>query len=844
MFPRPALYSLVTALVLGFAATCTQSFAQALNPQGKAFPKLDLAQGGKGAEIPARLGANLHAVADWYGHTDADFRALCQREKSLGTDRKGRLHYACPGIAAAPGAGPAAAAAAQGAYPDSQTFLLHSRPGATKVIYLDFDGNTTSGTNWNNSFAGGADIVTPAYDTDGDPASFSSTELANVQEIWQRVAEDYAPFDVDVTTQDPGVEALRKTSDTDDSYGIRVCIGGSSYDWYGVYAGGTAYLRSFDWNTDTPVFVFPAQLGGGFPKYVAEAASHESGHSFGLHHDGQTNGPEYYLGQGNWAPIMGTSYYRDVTQWSRGEYVFANNQEDDLAIISSYVPYRADEAGNDTAHAVALAGSTFSVSGLIETTGDVDVFSFATDAGTVSITAAPASPCANLNLLLSLYDANGAPVTTVGPTALSAGATLATNLPAGNYYLAVNGPGSGDPVLDGYSNYGSIGRFSITGRVVPAGNQPPVAVASNSGPLTGSAPLVVNFSSVGSSDPDDSIGSYSWNFGDGTSSTAANPSHTYAAAGTYPATLTVYDTYGAASTPAPVTVVVSPGNQKPVAVAGNSAPLSGNAPLTVNFSSAGSSDPDGTIASYSWNFGDGTGSTAANPSHTYTSAGTYTATLTVIDDLGLASLPVTVSITAAVPNQRPVAMAKNSAPLSGNAPLTVNFSSVGSSDPDGTIASYSWNFGDGTTSTTANPSHLYRTGGSYTATLTVTDNRGLASLPVSVIITAKTVPVVYVASLTITKAKNSKGQTIATAVVTVKDQNGAVKSGATVAGKWTGLTTGNFSGKTNTSGVVSSASAGTTKAGTFTFSVTGITLSGFTYAPVLNTLTTISIVSP
>jgi serralysin len=85
----------------------------------------------------------------------------------------------------------------------SQTFFLNSLLGANQTIYLDFDGNITSGTLWNVNFTSGANIVTPAFDFDGNITSFSSSELERIQYIWQRVAEDFSPFNVNVTTQTP-----------------------------------------------------------------------------------------------------------------------------------------------------------------------------------------------------------------------------------------------------------------------------------------------------------------------------------------------------------------------------------------------------------------------------------------------------------------------------------------------------------------------------------------------------------------------------------------------------------------------------------------------------------------
>jgi PKD repeat protein len=163
-------------------------------------------------------------------------------------------------------------------------------------------------------------------------------------------------------------------------------------------------------------------------------------------------------------------------------------------------------------------------------------------------------------------------------------------------------------------------------------NQSPTAQAG--GPYSGTAGSAISFSSTGSGDPDGSIASYGWSFGDGTTSALANPTHSYAASGSYTATLTVTDNQDAQGTDqAAVTVTgAGGGNQQPVAAAGG--PYSGVAGTAISFSSAGSSDADGTIASYSWDFGDGGRSTQPNPTHTYATAGGYTATLTVTDNLG------------------------------------------------------------------------------------------------------------------------------------------------------------------------------------------------------------------
>lgn len=356
----------------------------------------------------------------------------------------------------------------------SSTFALHSASGAQHTIYLDFTGNVTSGTAWNSSYSGGANIVTPAYDLDGNSAAFSDQELTRIQAIWQRVAEDFAPFNVDVTTQDPSDPGdLIKSGTGDTRWGVRVCIGGSSTDWYGASAGGVAYVGSFNYSSDTPAFVFTAQLGGGDEKYTAEAISHETGHTLGLSHDGSST-TSYYRGQGSgetgWAPIMGTAYYQNLSQWSKGEYSGANNLQDDLSIITTNngFGYRADDYGNTAGPASLLSqvDTTISGSGIIERSTDADVFSFITAAGQVNLNISPAARGPNLDILAELYDGTNNLIATSNPTD-SLGASFSLTLSSGQYFLKLSGAGNGDPLATGYTNYASLGQYFVSGTVVP-----------------------------------------------------------------------------------------------------------------------------------------------------------------------------------------------------------------------------------------------------------------------------------------------------------------------------------------------------------------------------------------
>jgi PKD repeat protein len=623
-----------------------------VGPEAGNFPKLRLKRVQRGQDAIGALGAQLPRVAGAYGLQAHELRLKLAVDPSIALDQEGRLLFTCEGPEAAttaPKLGNPVLAA-----PITDTFLLHSRPGAAKVIYLDFDGHTTAGTPWNSGFAAGANIVTPAFSTDADPI-ISDAEKAVIQTIWQRIAEDYAPFDVDVTTQDPGTEALRRATSTDANYGIRICIGGSSLDWYGSGVGGIAYVGSFTWNTDSPAFVFPAQLGAGNAKYVAEAASHEAGHTLGLSHDGAiatatTTATAYYGGHGTgvtgWAPIMGVSYYKSVTQWSKGEYANASNKEDDLAIINSYLGYRADDHGDNAATATYQpAGASFTSAGIISQSTDVDVFAFTTRAGAVTLSVNPDDLSPNLDASFELRNAAGTLISSANPTATFS-ASLSTTLAAGTYFVHVRGAALGT-ASTGYTTYGSIGSYIISGTVVdPTGAIAPVAVISAT-PVTGSAPLVVSFNGTGSFDQDGSVVSYAWNFGDNTTGSGPTISKTYSTTGNYTAVLTVTDDSGLSATSSVVIQVVAP-NLLPTAVITTSA-TTGPAPLAITFSGAGSSDPDGTIASYAWTFGDGTTGTGAQVVKSYSASGTYNVTLTVTDNRGGRGTRTTTIIVTANP---------------------------------------------------------------------------------------------------------------------------------------------------------------------------------------------------
>ncbi|GGW32916.1 PKD domain-containing protein [Arenibacter certesii] len=256
----------------------------------------------------------------------------------------------------------------------------------------------------------------------------------------------------------------------------------------------------------------------------------------------------------------------------------------------------------------------------------------------------------------------------------------------------------------------------------PPANVPPVV--SLVGNTDNAVPYKINFSSAGSTDNDGRIASYSWDFGDGNTSTEQNPSHTYSVGGSYIISLTLTDDDGATSTKSISVTAVDPTINQPPIVVASASPTIGAAPLLVNFSSSGSNDADGAIVSYEWNFGDGNTSSLLYPSNTYNTPGSYNVSLTLTDDDNATSIKnISITVLDPIANQAPIAVAR-ATPAIGTAPLIVAFSSSGSSDADGSIVSYEWNFGDGGTSTQANPSHTYVNPGNYVSTLTITDDEG------------------------------------------------------------------------------------------------------------------------
>ena len=332
---------------------------------------------------------------------------------------------------------------------------LNSYPGAVATIFLDFDGHYVQSSVWNN----------------GNPFNCAPSGMTDPQitEAFNRVAEDYRPFEINITTDSAVFLAapLNKR--------MRVIITITS-SWYpGV--GGVAYIGSFNWGDDTPAFVFSDRLGPYSPKMVGECSSHESGHTVGLSHqskygaDCSTPIEQYNSGSGTgetgWAPIMGNSYSRNMSNWNNGPTPYGcTNTQDNLSIIATQngFGYRTDdynEALNGSTY--TPQGSSFNVDGIITTNLDKDAFKFTLTANSnFHLTAIPFNIQgnwigANLDIRIELYSSPTNLIRDYNPLG-SLSVTVDTILNAGTYYIKIAGTGNSN-----IGSYGSLGAYTING---------------------------------------------------------------------------------------------------------------------------------------------------------------------------------------------------------------------------------------------------------------------------------------------------------------------------------------------------------------------------------------------
>lgn len=337
--------------------------------------------------------------------------------------------------------------------------LLNSDINSAPTIFLDFDGHTVDNTVWN--YDG------PIY------CAASTLTPAQVQDIFNRVAEDYRPFTVNITTDSARYLAAPVT------LRMRVILT-TSWEWYGS-AGGVAFTGSFAWGIETPCFVFTGLLGNNI-KYIAEAASHETGHTLGLLHQStydlscvKVSDYNYGIGTGeiSWAPIMGVGYYRNLTIWHNGSTPYGcNSVQNDIAIITraeNSISLRPDDAGNTAATAAIMniSNNTFSTAARFNFSNDEDLFKITiplismVSLRSIPVNAGSPNIAANSDIQTELLNSSLGVLKTVNP-ADSLQASLDTLLNPGIYYIRVK-PAANTNI----GTYGMLGGYIITGSLQP-----------------------------------------------------------------------------------------------------------------------------------------------------------------------------------------------------------------------------------------------------------------------------------------------------------------------------------------------------------------------------------------
>lgn len=348
---------------------------------------------------------------------------------------------------------------------------LENKAGADYVIYLDFDGeNVVDHFYW-------GDINAQPHPRVNDSAF--------IQKVWRRVVEDFAAFDINITTD----RSVFDQADVDKRLQVIITPTDDAAPLY----GGVALIGSFRENS--PIcWVFHLS------EYrCATTISHEVGHTMGLLHDGKTDGTEYYGGHNNgythgWAPIMGApfkGFYDEVDSWSKGEYAGANRLEDDIAIIASINNGfgRVEDDYTNVINAsnvdlpfgslVTKGGDLHRGAGVISRNTDVDLFVLSMNDGAVEITVSPLdvgstgvdgadTQGANLAVDTRLFSVDGTEIAVGLPYgSVNLASRLETTVTAGTYYLAVSGGGRGVDPFVGFSDYASLGEYTIAAKLPP-----------------------------------------------------------------------------------------------------------------------------------------------------------------------------------------------------------------------------------------------------------------------------------------------------------------------------------------------------------------------------------------
>lgn len=386
----------------------------------------------------------------------------------------------------------------------SAPVALHSRPSASRKIFLDFDGYTfPSSTPWLSYFGVSSGAFIKGFSLDNNYTSFSSAENSYIEEVWRAVSEDFAGINVDVTTEDPGVTGLTRSSNADNFFGAHAVISDDNVFQKKCGCGGVAYIGVVDYiysdyNPYSPNFNF-LSFSPGSRVNAADASgiiSHETGHNLGMAHDGTTTA-SYYPGHSNglWGTIMGTTYSRAISQWSKKEYLnarvtdaFTNignewiNNPNCMAspscldtfnvFVGNSMPLIQDDYGQSAETAEVIIGKIFSFDGYIGSGGDEDWFKISPKlGGKLTINANTIKDFANLDIHLSILNSSGIQIAYSDPTASRGSngrpngldASMTQTLVAGTYFIRIKGTGALNPLNTGYSNYGSVGKYLLQG---------------------------------------------------------------------------------------------------------------------------------------------------------------------------------------------------------------------------------------------------------------------------------------------------------------------------------------------------------------------------------------------
>ncbi|MGZ5134838.1 MAG: zinc-dependent metalloprotease, partial [Flavitalea sp.] len=341
----------------------------------------------------------------------------------------------------------------------AQTPILNSYPAAQATIFLDFDGEYVTGSSWNWSGP-----------IDAQPAVLSP---AQITEVFNRVSEDYGIFNLNITT-DPAVFLAAPLFNR-----MRIIVTSTS-SWYGP-AGGVSFVGSFTWGNDTPGWVFSSLLGNNVKK-IAEAISHETGHTLGLQHQSLFDGScaktnEYSPGQGTgeigWAPIMGVGYSKNLTTWHNGTSTLGCTAfQNDINVIAgstnNFGLRTDDHLDSHTGASPINIGMASSASGIINNSSDRDVFKFELyNSNNFQLSAIPqnvgtANEGANVDIKVALLDGLTDTIGRYNPADLL-NVGIDTNLNAGIYYLVVDGVDNAN-----LADYGSLGFYTLSASLLYA----------------------------------------------------------------------------------------------------------------------------------------------------------------------------------------------------------------------------------------------------------------------------------------------------------------------------------------------------------------------------------------